>query len=859
MSHVIAAGDDIIRTPDQRLRVFVSSTLGELAEERAVVKAAIERLHLIPVMFELGARPHAPRNLYRAYLEQSHVFVGIYWERYGWVAPGEDVSGLEDEYRLSDGMPQLLYIKESSNREPRLEELLARVRGDDRASYRHFRTPEELAALVQDDLAVLLTERFERAGAVGGDAATGQPTPASPPPVPLTRTIGRDAEIAEVVDLVARQRVRLVTLTGPGGIGKSRLALEIAARVRDAFPEGVHLIPLEPLADPASVLRAIADRLGVVGEGLRSLEELLATQLQHRRLLLLDNFEHVIDAAPKVAFLLDLCPELQILVTSRRPLRLRGEHEYPLQPLEVPDEQTVDVAATAGVELFVQRARGVRPDFELTDDNTAAVAELVRRLDGLPLAIELAAARTRLFSPAALLTRFDERLDVLSSGAVDLPERQRTLRATIDWSYRLLLPDEQRLLDRLSVFAGGASLEAIEAVCGEPGSDVLETVSSLLEKSLLLLLTAEDEPRVQLLNTVRVYAAERLAARGEDAMIADRHADWFLQRAALVDPIGDPTAHDRFDVMLRESDDIRAAMDWVLASGDPQRAAAFGSTTWMWFWLRGRLVDVAPWFEQALVLADHPDASLQDRAFLQYCHGQILEILGDSETAVVVLAEALAAFEELGHQIGIAATQLGMSAALPNLGRPDEAYERALASLRIGEELGEPHLIGFSSAIVGTSRFVVGDYDAARVAHQRTLDAARAAHVETLEAQALVQMALVDIAEGLLDAAWGRFAEAATALTRTRNSEVLAYWLEFAAAALEGEGQFDVALRAMSSAGSIRDELHVVVWPLMRPHRAASVARLRDRLGERADDVAGEGRRSEPWALMGEILAAHAG
>lgn len=858
MSHVIAAGDAIIRTPDQRLRVFVSSTLGELAEERAVVKAAVERLHLIPVMFELGARPHAPRNLYRAYLEQSHVFVGIYWERYGWVAPGEEVSGLEDEYRLSDGMPQLLYIKESSNREPRLEELLERVRGDDRASYRHFRTPAELAALVQDDLAVLLTERFERAGAVGRDAgAAPPPVPASTPPVPLTRTIGRDTEVAEVVDLVARQRSRLVTLTGPGGIGKSRLALEVAARVRDAFPEGVHLIPLEPLADPANVLRVIADRLGVVGEGLRSLEELLATQLQHRRLLLLDNFEHVIDAAPKVAVLLDMCPEVQVLVTSRRPLRLRGEYEYPLRPLEVPGEQTIDVASTAGVELFVQRARGVRPDFELTDENTAAVAELVRRLDGLPLAIELAAARTRLFSPAALLTRFDERLDVLSSGAVDLPERQRTLRATIDWSYRLLLPDEQRLLDRLSVFAGGASIDAIEAVCGEPGVDVLETVSSLLEKSLLLLLSTEDEPRVQLLNTVRVFAAERLAARGEDAMIADRHADWFLQRAALVDPIGDPTAHGRFDVMLRESDDIRAAMDWVLASGDPQRAAAFGSTTWMWFWLRGRLVDVAPWFEQALALADHPDASLLDRAFLQYCHGQILELLGDAEGAVELLAEALEAFEELGHQVGISATQLGMSAALPNLGRPEEAYERALASLKIGEELGEPHLIGFSSAIVGTSRFVVGEYDAARVAHQRTLDAARAAHVETLEAQALVQMALVDVAEGLIDTAWERFAEAAAALRRTGNSEVLAYWLEFAAAALEQEGQPDLALRAVSAAASIRDELHVVIWPLMRPHHAALVARLRDRLGDRADDVAGQGHASDPWEVMADLLAAH--
>jgi predicted ATPase len=846
-----------IRTPDQRLRVFVSSTLAELAEERAAVRTAVERLHLIPVMFELGARPHPPRSLYRAYLAQSHVFVGVYWRRYGWVAPDEEVSGLEDEYHLAAGLPQLLYVKDAPAREPRLEELLERIRADDRACYRPFSSARELARLVQDDLVVLLTERFERTAAA---AHTGPPRRHLPsPPVPLTTTIGRDADIATVAELLVGQRARLVTITGPGGIGKSRLGLEVARRVADAFPDGVHLVPLEPISDAAAVLRAIADRLEIVGEGRRSLGELIASDLADRQLLLLlDNFEHVADAAPDVAAVLDGCSGVQVLATSRRPLRLRGEHEYPLTPLEVPADDTAEAAETSAVELFLARARGVRPDFALTPENLPAVAELVRRLDGLPLAIELAAARTRLLSPTALLTRLEEQLDILSSGAVDLPERQRTLRATIDWSYRLLLPDEQRLLDRLSVFAGPATIEAVAAVCADPdGPDVVELLSSLLEKSLLLSTVGEAGPRVRLLHTVRVYASERLAERDDAAEIADRHVAWFLTQVGCLDLLRNPSAHRSFDDLVAEVDDIRLAMDRVLAQQDVARAAAFAAATWAWFWQRGRLADVRPWFEAAAELAALPEAGPWDRGQLLHTVGQLRQLMGDPVAAEQALLAALDVFEVAGDELGIAATQVALSVVDHDLGRIEAGYERSLVALEIGERLDQPHLIGFAAAILGSVQLVRGDLEGATAAHRRSVEIARRTGFAMLEAQALAQLAVVEAFAGSnLPGAWTYLAQSAAILRRNRTRETLSYWLEFAAVAIEWQDPDD-ALRATIAGEAIRAELGLVIWPPMRGFHDEFVGRLRERSGNRTAPIEEEARSQDPWALMDTLLDRH--
>jgi hypothetical protein len=437
-----------IRTPDQRLRVFVSSTLKELAAERRAVRSAIERLHLAPVMFELGARPHPPRELYRAYLEQSDVFVGLYWERYGWVAPEEEVSGLEDEYNLAPPtLPRLMYIKEPADaREPRLVELLGRIRNDDRASFKYFSTATELAKLVEADLATLLAERFDESRAAAQAAAqasaqasaqavTGQASAATDAatassrgdvPVALTELIGRESEVEELCRMLSDDTIRLVTLTGPGGIGKSRLAIEVAKALSDRFAGGTTFVPLSPLRDPALVPNAIAQALGVRDTGDAPIVDKLVTALRGRRILLvLDNFEQVVDAAPTMARLLVEAPGLTLLVTSRALLRISGEWSFEVGPLALPDlsrrPALADVLASPAVALFIERARAVKPDFEVGPDNDEVVARICESLDGVPLALELAAARIRVLSPSSLLERLDRRLAVLVGGARDLP------------------------------------------------------------------------------------------------------------------------------------------------------------------------------------------------------------------------------------------------------------------------------------------------------------------------------------------------------------------------------------------------------------------------------------------------------
>src|ERR1700750_3000807 len=537
------AETDVIRTPDQRVRVFVSSALQELAAERRAVRDAVTSLRLVPVMFELGARPDPPRSVYRAYLAQSQVFVGIYWQSYGWVGPGEQVSGLEDEYRLSAGLPRLIYVKSPApERDPRLAQMLAGIRDDAEVSYQHFSDPAELQQQVENDLAVLLSERFEMTRP--GQGAAGEPPLAGAFPVPATPLVGREQETAAVEELVVGESVRLVTLTGPGGGGKTRLMVEAARRVRPGFHGGEAFVALASFSEAGVVAAAIAAGLGLnpsAGPLIADLESYLRPR---RLLLVLDNFEQVTGAAPLLAELLGAAPGLVVLATSRTVLRLSGEHEFPVPPLPVPPagaaRDPADLQRYASVSLFVERAHAVAPGFELTDANAGAVAEICRRLDGLPLAIELAAARIRLLPPQALALRLDRRFSLLTGGARDLPERQRTLRNTLDWSYGLLSAGEQALFTRLGVVAGPFSLPAAEAVCspgesqgGGPGQ-VMEMLGSLVESSLVGAETRADEPRFSLLETIRDYALERLAGGGRGAA-HDRHAAYF---GALAEPSG---------------------------------------------------------------------------------------------------------------------------------------------------------------------------------------------------------------------------------------------------------------------------------------------------------------------------------
>ena len=382
--------EPVIRTPDRRLRVFVSSTLGELADERRAVSRAIEALRLTPVMFELGARPYPPREVYQQYLAQSDVFIGLYWQRYGQPAPGMQVSGLEEEFDLSGALPRLLYVKApAAGRDPRLGDLLARIQDGASASYRHFRTPAELGRLVRDDLAVLLSERF---AAAAGQAATAVPSPAGargprPLPVSTTSLLGRERAVGEVAGLLERPEVRLVTLTGPGGVGKTRLAVAVGERLRDRFGAGTAFVPLDSVTDPGQVLAAIGRAAGadLAGAG-APLEALAETFGDGAWLLVLDNLEQVVQVAPDLGELLARCPGVAILATSRTVLGLRAERAYPVPPLALPADpgtaSVAEVAASPAVALFVDRARAVRPGFALTEGNAAAAAEICRRLEG---------------------------------------------------------------------------------------------------------------------------------------------------------------------------------------------------------------------------------------------------------------------------------------------------------------------------------------------------------------------------------------------------------------------------------------------------------------------------------------------
>ena len=360
-----------IRTPDQRLRVFVSSTLAELAPERAAVARAISALRLTPVMFELGARPHPPRELYRAYLAQSDVFVGLYWQRYGWIGPGMDISGLEDEFRLSDGMPRLLYMKSPApEQEPRLAAMISDLQSAGADSYRSFSTTRELGRLVRDDLALLLSERFATAGSAAAPSTAPVVTETRSPrrslPTPSTSLIGREKDIAELSALLESTDARLVTLTGPGGIGKTRLAIAVgAAARRSRTPHGVHLSRVDH-GSRRSCCPGVAAAVGAPIEGTRSaLDTLIEHFAPTPTLLVLDNLEQVTGAATELDQLLAVCSDVTILATSRTLLRLSGERDYPVEPLSVPafaERPPLDeVAALPAVRLFVDRAAGGSP------------------------------------------------------------------------------------------------------------------------------------------------------------------------------------------------------------------------------------------------------------------------------------------------------------------------------------------------------------------------------------------------------------------------------------------------------------------------------------------------------------------
>ncbi len=496
-------------------------------------------------------------------------------------------------------------------------------------------------------------------------------------PIPLTPLIGREREVAAVGDLLKRPEVRLVTLLGPGGVGKTHLGLQIASDLLDDFIDGVCFVPLASIRDPDLVVPAMAQELGLKEAEDEALLDLLKVYLRHRHLLLmLDNFEQVVPAAPRLSELLAACPRLTVLATSRAVLHIRGEREFPVSPLALPDLKHASTSKTLAqnpsVALFRERAQAARPDFEITDANAHTIAEICVQLEGLPLAIELAAARVKLLSPQALLERLEHRLSVLTSGTQDTPARQQTLHATIEWSDRLLDAREQRLFRRFSVFSGGATLQAVEAVCTTSGTggsagQALDDVASLIDKSLL---QATDqgggEPRFTMLEVIREYGLERLAGSGEEQATRQAHTLYYMKLAEeAAQEIRGPRQAAWLERLEREHDNLRAVLSWSLTEAKDAEAGEAGKAeqrpeialrlcrALIGFWqIHGHYSEGRSILELALAASGGMKTPLRAQALTNAA--MLVNIQGDTERAAVLAEESLALYRELGDQEGIA-------------------------------------------------------------------------------------------------------------------------------------------------------------------------------------------------------------
>src|SRR5829696_5079534 len=495
-------------------------------------------------------------------------------------------------------------------------------------------------------------------------------------PVQPTPLVGREREIREVAERVRSEEVRLITLTGPGGTGKTRLGLQAAADLLEEFYDGVFFVALATITEPEFVASTIALALGVKESAEQSLMKSLKNYLRDKRLLLvLDNFEQVLEGAPLVGELLGACPKMKVLATSRIPLRLYGEQEYLVRPLSLPDPKVMPLLEVLtqyeAVRLFVQRARAVKTDFNVTNDNAPDVAEICARLDGLPLAIELAAARTRMLPPQKMLERLGNRLELLKGGPRDLPTRQQTLRGTIDWSYELLEEEEEKtLFGRLSVFSGGRTLEAIEEICDPEGElEALEVVESLLEKSLLRQEEGvEGEPRFVMLETVHEYAREKVQESGEEQEIKRAHAQYFLALAEEGESeVRGPEAARWLERLEAEHDNMREALSWSLGQEEVELGLRLAGALWRFWWMRSHYSEGRRWLENALAVEGRGSPSA--RALALAGIGEIASHQGDLDQAQEACQEGL---ELLAHEASAAKIYLLLS--LGKVARMREDY-----------------------------------------------------------------------------------------------------------------------------------------------------------------------------------------
>ena len=710
-------------------------------------------------------------------------------------------------------------------------------------------------------------------------------------PIQPTPFIGRAQEVAAVAALLRREDVRLVTLTGPGGTGKTRLGLQVAAELSEVFPDGVFFVNLAPLSDPAFVLPAIAQVLDVKEMGAYALLDLLQAFLREKQLLLLlDNFEQVVRAALPVAELLAACPKLKIVVTSRMTLHVRAEHEFAVPPLALPNlKRLPDLVALSqydAVALFIQRAQAVKFDFQVTNTTAPAVAEICVRLDGLPLAIELAAARIKLLPPGELLARLGQRLAVLTSGARDAPTRQQTLRNTIDWSYHLLDAQEQQLFRRLSVFVGGCTLEAGEAVCatlGDGAGQVVEGVASLIDKSLLQQTEHEgNESRLVMLETIREYGWECLTVSEEEETTRQAHAEYYLALAEEAEP------HLRGAQQLlwlrqleQEQENLRTALGWLIASEEVEIALHFCVALW-WFWqTRVYWSEGRRWLKAVLALRGAGERTTI-RARTLSAAGELAGVQGDWREAHMLLSESVALYRELGDERGLVLplSTLGwvllrqgdLAAAAPlmeesialcrklghnwdlsrvllwlgNIASFQGDLMQAMAltqeGLTLARELGDMTLIARALNNLGYFLWLHGDLMQAMALTQEGLTLARELGDKFLILSTVETLGSIVLSQGDPEQAKALFTEGFSLAKELGNDELIALLIWGLARVAAVKAQLKHAARLFGAA-AVRYDINKVISPDQRDDYEQTVESVRARLGEQAFAVAwAEGR-----------------
>ena len=587
-------------------------------------------------------------------------------------------------------------------------------------------------------------------------------------PAILTSLVGREHEIHAVCTLLRRPEVCLVTLTGTGGVGKTRLSLQVATDLLNDFADGIYFIPLAVISDPDLVIPTIAQVLGVKESGERPLLDLLQAYSQDKRLLLLlDNFEQLVAAAPKLVALLTSCPRLKILVSSRAVLHLQVEYEFPVSPLALPDlshlPEREALSQYAAVALFLRCAKTARPSFQLTSDNTRTIAEICVRLDGLPLAIELAAARLKLLSPQALLARLENRLQLLTSGARDAPVRQQTLRNTIAWSYDLLDAQEQRLFWRLAIFVGGSTLEAVEGLStelGEMSAGVLDGVASLIDKSLLRQVEQEaQELRLLMLATIREYAREILAASGELANVRQAHAAYYLRLSEQVElELGGPQQAARLELLEREHDNLRAALSWFLEQAGNEKeieselnrelALRLGGALGKFWIVHGYISEGRNFLDRALAVGK-PLASTRIEAAVQakglIIAGNLAFIQNDYEHAEPLLQQSLTLYRELDDQPGIAFALSMLGSVTWTKGNMAAARTLTEEALEIARKVDDMERVANSLFVLGLLFSSQGEYTQARALLEKSVATHRAMGNKRGIAHALSQLVQVHL------------------------------------------------------------------------------------------------------------------